>query len=62
MTIIMTETFMIFMYKEKKSSGGLVDTGLVIAWDYDTEGDYSSKSEIPENAKIKSISLFGILD
>ncbi|AET69280.1 hypothetical protein Desor_3821 [Desulfosporosinus orientis DSM 765] len=46
-----------FLYKEKKSSGETVDTNMTLRWEYDKEGDFSSKREVPADAGIKTVQL-----
>jgi hypothetical protein len=56
------DIFDAFMYKEKKNSGETADTNMVLRWEYDKEGDFSSKSEVPADAGIKSVQLFIPID
>jgi hypothetical protein len=51
-----------FMYQEKESSGETVDTNMTLRWEYDKEGDFSSKSEVRADAGIKAIQLIVLID
>ncbi|QOR34656.1 hypothetical protein IMX26_14440 [Clostridium sp. 'deep sea'] len=54
--------FDVFKYQEK-SNGDLVETSLVITWEYDSEeGHYESKDTLPNDVKIKTIRLFEPID
>ena len=51
-----------FHFTEKNSNGVMEDTGYNVGWSYDNDEQYSSKSEIGEDVKIKGISIFYFID